>query len=153
MTVYSSTSPEATRALGRNLSQRLAAGDVVLLQGDLGAGKTEFAKGIAEGFKVTERVTSPTFALLNIYQGILPIYHFDLYRLNRAEELYSTGFDEFLEAPGLTLVEWPDIFSAEMPEQYVRVKITNGVQLTERIIEIEWIGSRFAGRTEGSEMF
>lgn len=153
MTVYSSTSPEATRARGYSLSQRLRAGDVVLLQGDLGAGKTEFVKGLAEGLGVIERVTSPTFALLNIYQGVLPIYHFDLYRLNRAEELFEIGFEEFVGGSGLTLVEWPDQFAAEMPEHCVTVKISNGGKLTERVIQIETTGSRYAGRGEGGEGF
>ena len=153
MTVYSSTSPEATRALARNLSRQLRAGDAVLLQGDLGAGKTEFVKGLAEGFGVTEKVTSPTFALLNIYQGVLPIYHFDLYRLNRPEELYEIGFEEFIGGPGLAVVEWPDQFLAELPEQYLQVKIFNGEQFNERIIQIEAIGSLYMGRGEGGETF
>ena len=100
MQIYSSPSAEATRLFARKLSERLQAGDVVWLQGNLGAGKTEFVKGMAEGFGVTDLVTSPTFALLNIYKGRIPLYHFDLYRLNRVEELYEIGFDEFVGGAG-----------------------------------------------------
>ena len=76
-----SASPTETRALARRLSRCLVGGDVLLLQGDLGAGKTEFVKGLAEGLQVTDLVTSPTFTLLNVYHGAMPLYHFDLYRL------------------------------------------------------------------------
>ncbi len=151
MQIYSSASPEATRTFARKLSERLQAGDVVLLQGNLGAGKTEFVKGMAEGFGVTEPVTSPTFALLNLYQGRIPVYHFDLYRLTRAEELYEIGFDEFVGGGGLALVEWPDLFATEMPDEYLKVVIGPGAGLTERTIQVEPHGRRFSKRWEGSE--
>ena len=151
MQIYSSPSAEATRLFARKLSERLQAGDVVWLQGNLGAGKTEFVKGMAEGFGVTDLVTSPTFALLNIYKGRIPLYHFDLYRLNRVEELYEIGFDEFVGGAGVALVEWPELFAAEMPSDYLRVVISLGVGLTERIVEVEPVGSRFVKRWEGSE--
>ena len=148
---YSSQSPEATRAFAHKLGERLQIGDVVLLQGGLGAGKTEFVKGIAEGFGVTEPVTSPTFALMNIYQGRAPLYHFDLYRLNRPEQLFEIGFDEFVGGDGLALVEWPDLFAAEMPDEYLQVVISPGTGLTERTIQVEPKGNRFVKRWEGSE--
>ena len=106
---------------------------------------------MAEGFGVTDLVTSPTFALLNIYKGRIPLYHFDLYRLNRVEELYEIGFDEFVGGAGVALVEWPELFAAEMPSDYLRVVISQGVGLTERTIEVEPVGSRFVKRWEGSE--
>ncbi len=83
---------------------------VVLLNGDLGAGKTCLAQGVAKGLGVTSNtpVTSPSYSLLNIHAGPLPFYHFDLYRLNRIEDLGDLGFDEFAEGDGLTLVEWAD---------------------------------------------
>lgn len=149
--IYSSPSPEATRTFARKLSERLQAGDVVLLQGNLGAGKTEFVKGMTEGFGVTEPVTSPTFALLNIYQGRIPVYHFDLYRLNRPEELYEIGFDEFVGGSGVALVEWPDLFAAEMPDEYLKVIIGPGAGPAERTIRVEPQGRRFSKRWEGSE--
>lgn len=83
---------------------------VVLLSGDLGAGKTCLAQGVARGLEVSSKapVTSPSYSLLNIYSGRLPLYHFDLYRLNRIEDLGDLGFDEYAEGEGVTLVEWAD---------------------------------------------
>jgi tRNA threonylcarbamoyladenosine biosynthesis protein TsaE len=149
--IYSSPSPEATRLFAHKLSARLQAGDVVLLQGNLGAGKTEFVKGMAEGFGVADPVTSPTFALLNIYQGRIPLYHFDLYRLHRVEELFEIGFDEFVGGDGVALVEWPELFAAEMPSDHLQVAISRGEGLTERTIAVEPKGSHFIKRWEGSE--
>jgi tRNA threonylcarbamoyladenosine biosynthesis protein TsaE len=148
---YYSASPQATRELAGRLAQALRAGDVVLLQGALGAGKTEFVKGLAEEMEVTERVTSPTFALLNVYQGTVPIYHFDLYRLESPEELFGIGFEEFMGGDGVAVVEWPDRFPAEMPAEYVGVEILEGHNPTERILRIKTVGARYEGRLEGSE--
>ena len=86
-----------TRALGEKLAGRLQPGDVLLLEGDLGAGKSELTRGIAKGLGVTETVTSPSFTILNVYEsGRFPLYHFDWYRLESSEELYELGMDEYL---------------------------------------------------------
>ena len=150
MQIYSSPSAEATRLFARKLSERLQAGDVVWLQGNLGAGKTEFVKGLATGLGVDEPVTSPTFALLNVYHGRIPLYHFDLYRLNRLEELDGIGFDEFIGGDGLAVIEWPDRFAAALPEEFVKVIIRPGETVTQRVIEIEPTGDRYKDRWEGS---
>ncbi|MBW2688743.1 MAG: tRNA (adenosine(37)-N6)-threonylcarbamoyltransferase complex ATPase subunit type 1 TsaE [Deltaproteobacteria bacterium] len=102
--------PEETRALGRLFGELVAAGLVVLLNGDLGAGKTCFAQGVAGGLGVSSEtpVTSPSYTLLNIHRGRLPFYHFDLYRLSQVDDLADLGYDEFAEGVGLTLVEWAD---------------------------------------------
>ena len=102
--------PEETRALGRMLGECAAAGLVVLLNGDLGAGKTCFAQGVASGLGVPSAspVTSPSYTLLNIQTGRMPLYHFDLYRLSQVDDLADLGYDEFAEGDGLTLVEWAD---------------------------------------------
>ena len=152
MQLYNSSSPKATRELARKLANRLIAGDVVLLQGDLGAGKTEFVKGLAEGLKVTERVTSPTFTLMNLYQGTMPVYHFDLYRLDDAEDLANIGFEEFLGGEGVAIIEWPDLFPTEMPDEYVKVELLPGKNPTERSLQIEIKGNRYARRIEGSDL-
>jgi len=152
MQQYVSQSPESTRMLAKRFSSLLAAGDVVLLQGELGAGKTEFVKGLAEGFGVTERVTSPTFTLLNIYQGSLPLYHFDLYRLDDAEELANIGFGEFLGGDGVAVIEWPDLFSSEMPDEYLKVELRQGDQSAERFLKFVAQGDRYAARLEGSDL-
>lgn len=102
--------PEETRNLGRLLGEFVVAGQVVLLNGDLGAGKTCFAQGIARGLGVSSAspVTSPSYTLMNIHYGRLPLYHFDLYRLSQVDDLADLGYDEFAEGDGLTLVEWAD---------------------------------------------
>ena len=148
-----SASPVETRALARRLSQCLVSGDVLLLQGDLGAGKTEFVKGLAEGLQVTELVTSPTFTLLNVYHGAMPLYHFDLYRLDDAEELDNIGFAEFLGGDGVAVVEWPDRFPTEMPPEHLRVELLLGANEQERFVRIEARGSRYLNRLEGSDLF
>ena len=103
-------SPEETRRLGELLGRLAEAGLVVLLSGDLGAGKTCFAQGVARGLGVPSGapVTSPSYSLMNIHQGRVPFYHFDLYRLSQVDDLTDLGYDEFSEGDGLTLVEWAD---------------------------------------------
>lgn len=109
--------PAQTRELGRRLGRLAGPGLLVLLAGDLGAGKTCFAQGVAEGLGVPadSPVTSPTYTLLNIHQGRLPLYHFDLYRLARVDDLEELGYDEVAEGAGVTLVEWADRLAAPLP--------------------------------------
>jgi len=117
-------SPQETRALGRKLAEALTAGDVLLLWGDLGAGKSEMTRGIAEGLGVTATVTSPSFTILNVYdEGRVPLYHFDWYRLESAEELYEMGMDEYLGGDGVAVVEWPSQCPDAIPETCLSVKI------------------------------
>jgi len=118
-------SPNETRALGRQLAQSLRAGDVLLLWGDLGAGKSEFTRGVAEGLGVTSTVTSPSFTILNVYdEGSLPLYHFDWYRLNGVDELYEMGMDEYLGGDGVAVVEWPSQCPEAIPETHLAVHLT-----------------------------
>jgi len=109
--------PLETRALGRRLGQLAKPGLVVLLAGDLGAGKTCFAQGVADGLgtPADTPVTSPSYTLLNIHCGRLPLYHFDLYRLSAVADLEDLGYDELAEGDGLTLVEWADRLSTPPP--------------------------------------
>ena len=151
MQVYHSVSPEMTQGFAGKLATSLKTGDVILLQGNLGTGKTEFVKGLALGLGVMERVTSPTFALLNVYQGRVPVYHFDLYRLKHAAELAEIGFEEFLGGDGVAVVEWPDLFWDEMPGEFLKVELTTGEDVSTRTIRVESMGARYAGRWEGSE--
>ena len=117
-------SPNETRALGRRLAERLQAGDVLLLYGDLGAGKSEMTRGIAEGLGVSGPVTSPSFTILNVYEdGCIPLYHFDWYRLESAEELYEMGMDEYLGGDGIAVVEWPTQCPEAIPETHLAVKL------------------------------
>ena len=123
-TVITNSAAE-TRELGKRLAEKLKAGDVILLEGDLGAGKSEFARGVAKGLGVTETVTSPSFTILNVYEsGKLPLYHFDWYRLESSEELYELGMDEYLGGNGIALVEWPTQCPDAVPEECLRIRIT-----------------------------
>ena len=117
-------SPAETRALGFRLSAKLRSGDVLLLLGDLGAGKSELTRGIARGLGVTSPVASPSFTILNVYdEGRIPLYHFDWYRLNSAEELFEMGMDEYLGGDGVAVVEWPSRCPEAVPEKYLEVRI------------------------------
>ena len=119
----STKSPAETQRLAAVVAQELKPGMVLCLAGDLGAGKTLFVKAAAKALGVDEAVTSPTFTLVNVYQGRLPVYHFDLYRLEMVEQLTDIGFDEYLHGEGVCLIEWPDAFLAAMPEQYLWIEI------------------------------
>ena len=114
---------EETRALGVRLGQRARAGDFIACCGTLGAGKTTFVQGFAEGYGVGahEYVRSPTFALVHVYRGLTPLYHFDFYRLSCFSEVQDIGFEEYLEARGVVLVEWADKFPQLLPAERLEV--------------------------------
>lgn len=129
-------SPADTRALGERLAHQLKAGDVLLLLGDLGAGKSELTRGIAKGMGIAATVASPSFTILNVYdEGRLPLYHFDWYRLNDAEELYEMGMDEYLGGDGVAVVEWPSQCPEAIPETRLEISI-EPVGETERNITL-----------------
>ncbi len=115
-------SPEQTITLGRLLGEKASPGEIWNLSGPLGAGKTLWVKGLAEGLGVQGNVTSPTFTLQHIYQGRLPLFHFDWYRLKKAQEVENLGFGEWLEKGGVVAVEWGDKFSQLLPAQAVRLQ-------------------------------
>ena len=113
-----------TRALGEELSSSLRPGDVVVLEGELGAGKSELARGIARGLGVRETVTSPSFTILNVYEsGRYPLYHFDWYRLESADELYELGMDEYLGGDGIAVVEWAERCPEAVPKNTIRITL------------------------------
>ena len=130
-----SSSPEATFEYGRTLGGLLQAGDVIALSGDLGAGKTCFVQGVAMGAGVSDRsqITSPTFTLIQEYQGQLPIYHFDVYRLNRAEDLYELGFEEYFYGEGITLIEWAERIPLFLPSEYLAISLQIAPDLTRHL--------------------
>ena len=119
-----SESAEETRKLGERLAEGVRPGDVILLEGPLGAGKSELARGIARGLGVEETVTSPSFTILNVYtSGRIPLYHFDWYRLEIEEELYELGMEEYLGGDGVALVEWPGRCPDALPEKFMMIEI------------------------------
>ncbi|MDD3411597.1 MAG: tRNA (adenosine(37)-N6)-threonylcarbamoyltransferase complex ATPase subunit type 1 TsaE [Eubacteriales bacterium] len=133
-------SPAETRALGTRLAAQLRAGDVLLLTGELGAGKSEFTRGLARGLGVTGYVTSPSFTILQVHdEGRLPLYHFDWYRLESADELYELSMDEYLYGDGVAVVEWPDTIPEAVPETALRVRLT-ALDDTSRRVELEAVG-------------
>lgn len=108
---------EAMQELGRALGRRLRAGDVVCLRGELGAGKTTFTQGLAAGMGVSGAVASPTFTLAHEHPGPTPLYHIDAYRLDSAEELWEIGFEEYLRAGGVVVIEWCERVSEALPDE------------------------------------
>ncbi|HXE72628.1 MAG TPA: tRNA (adenosine(37)-N6)-threonylcarbamoyltransferase complex ATPase subunit type 1 TsaE [Candidatus Nitrosotenuis sp.] len=114
---------EETEALGEALGRSLQAGDVVALYGDLGSGKTTLVRGVCRGLGASEPVSSPTFVLLNVYHGRLPIYHFDAYRLTGSEELWEIGAEELFYGEGVCLVEWAERAADLLPPRRLEVRL------------------------------
>lgn len=118
---YITGSAEETESAGKHIADRLKKGDIVAIHGGLGAGKTALVRGIAARLTPEAQVSSPTFSIVNVYNGEIPLYHFDLYRLEGADDLWSIGFDDYLDGSGICLVEWSER-SGNMGEM-VRVDI------------------------------
>lgn len=108
MKEFITNSVEETLAAAEEVAARLSAGDIILYEGDMGAGKTHFTKGIAKYLEVDDEVTSPTFALVNEYSGKLPLFHFDLYRIDSYDDLYAIGFFDYLDRGGIIAAEWSE---------------------------------------------
>ncbi|MBN2394980.1 MAG: tRNA (adenosine(37)-N6)-threonylcarbamoyltransferase complex ATPase subunit type 1 TsaE [Candidatus Atribacteria bacterium] len=122
--IYTSNSPTETKRLGKKLGSLLQGGDFVAFNGELGAGKTCFIQGIVFGLGCKEQVLSPSFSLIKEYKGMNPIYHFDLYRLTKPEELEELGYEEYFSGNGITLVEWAKKIEEYLPKDFLSVKIT-----------------------------
>ncbi len=146
--------PEATKQVGKNLGQNLSAGSIVALTGELGSGKTTLVQGIGEGLKIKSLIKSPSFLIINEYDGPLPLYHFDLYRLDNAEELLYLGYEEyFYEKRGVVVIEWARKIKDFLPEEYLEIdlKIVNpvrrpffdGVNLSKRKISGQAYGASY----------
>ena len=118
-----SKSPEETQELGRDIGKILKKGDVVALEGGLGAGKTRLTKGIALGLCVSEEITSPTYTIISEYSGSLLLYHMDAYRLKGADDFMNLGAEELLYGNGVCVIEWSNIVEDMLPEHTIRIKI------------------------------
>ena len=120
---YLSHSPEETEHIGEMLGRRLRPGTVVAYRGGLGMGKTAFTRGLARGLGCAGRVTSPTFTIVNEYDGATPLFHFDMYRLGSSDELFDIGWDDYLARGGVCAVEWSERVSDALPEDTIFVDI------------------------------
>jgi tRNA threonylcarbamoyladenosine biosynthesis protein TsaE len=139
-----SHSEKETQLIGRNLGKLLDKGDIVCLNGDLGTGKTVFVKGLAKAIGIDEYITSPTFTIVNEYDSEIPLYHFDVYRINSPDEMYEIGFEEYIDNKGIVVIEWADIISEIIPEENVHVLISKFDKNYDlREIEISFNGERF----------
>ena len=140
---YLSHSETETEAAGQALAAKLRPGDVVAYRGDLGAGKTAFTRGLARGLGCHGRVTSPTFTIVNEYEGPTPLFHFDLYRLGGEEELWDIGWEDYLARNGVCAVEWSEIAPGALPENtvYVTLRRRPGAE-EERDILVEGVEGR-----------
>jgi len=141
--IIETTSPEETAELGRKLGERLRPGDVLALVGPLGAGKTQLTKGLALGVGAESTATSPTFKLVNEYDGRITLYHIDAYRLRGAGDLVSLGCDEFFDGDGAAVVEWADRVAAALPAEHLRIDIAITGAASRRFI-VEARGTRAA---------
>ena len=140
---FLSHSTEETEQIGEMLARRLRAGDVLAFTGALGMGKTAFTRGLARGLACRGRVTSPTFTIVNEYEGKTPLFHFDMYRLGSSEELFDIGWDDYLARGGVCAVEWSERVSDALPEDTVFIDIARGAQdENTRVITVR--GGRFA---------
>ena len=138
-----SKSVEQTNKLGESLGRLLKQGDIICLTGDLGAGKTAFTKGIGVGMDVKELITSPTYTIINEYNGIIPLYHFDVYRLEGVEEMYELGYEEYFFGDGAVVIEWADIVKDIIPKERLWITMLRGKHEATRDIIIEATGERY----------
>ena len=116
-------SEENTREIGEKLGKLLFPGSVICLIGDLGAGKTTMTQSLAKSLEVDDYITSPTFTIVNEYEGRMPLYHFDVYRIGCSEEMYDIGFDEYIDSEGVCIIEWANIIEDILPDDYLKIEL------------------------------
>ena len=133
---YKTFSREETENIGAMLGGKLKEGDIVCLFGDLGVGKTAFISGIAKALGIRDYVTSPTFTVVNEYEGDIPLFHFDVYRVYDPDELYNIGFEEYFFRDGVVCIEWADLIPSLIPKKHTDVIIQKGKDPAERKITI-----------------
>jgi tRNA threonylcarbamoyladenosine biosynthesis protein TsaE len=146
MNKFETHSFDETVEVGKRLGNILKPGDVIWLSGDLGTGKTALTNGIAKALDINEYITSPTFTLVNEYEGSMPLYHFDVYRISDPDEMFDIGFDEYINNGGVSVIEWGEQIKDILPKEIIRVTIKKNLQkgLDVREITIEFIGERYS---------
>ena len=132
-------SEEETFEFAKEMAQNAKSGDIYCLRGDLGVGKTVFTKGFAKGLEIEEHITSPTFTIVNEYEGKLPFYHFDVYRIGDIDEMYDIGFEEYIFGSGVCLIEWAELIKELIPQNAVWINIEKDLEkgFDYRKIEVE----------------
>ena len=138
--VYETYSPQETFDIGKRMGEEALPGTVITLDGDLGAGKTLFTKGFADGLGITEPVNSPTFTILQEYEGgRLPLYHFDVYRIGDPAEMEEIGFDDYIFGDGACLIEWSELIAELIPEEATRITIERDAEKGDdyRVISVD----------------
>lgn len=146
MLVTTTDSVEQTRALAAAVAELARPGDLLLLVGDLGAGKTAFTQGFGAGLGVEDQITSPTFALVQGYSGRLNMHHLDVYRLEQIDEALDLGLSELLDDGSVTLIEWGDTIISTLPRDYLEVRVSFGEGADDRTIELHPVGSSWRAR-------
>ncbi len=141
-------SVDDTRALAAEIATLAAPGDLVVLAGDLGTGKTAFAQGFARGLGVDEPVTSPAFILVRTYEGRLPLIHLDVYRLEQMQELVDLGIAELLDEGGVTLVEWGDAVTPGLPSDFLEVRLEASDGPDDRLLTVRSVGRSWPPRAQ-----
>jgi len=139
-------SPDETLAVAKAVGELLRPGDVVSLAGDLGTGKTVFARGVARALGVSDPVVSPSFTIVREYEGRVPVVHVDVYRIGTFQELHDLGFEEVVREDAVTLVEWGDAVDRMLPADRLEVRLAAGAGDDERVIEIEGCGRSWRAR-------
>jgi len=139
-------STDETLELARAVGELLRPGDVISLIGELGAGKTVFARGVARALGVTELVVSPTFTIVREYEGRVPLVHVDVYRIDAVQELHDLGFEEVVRDDAVTIVEWGDMIDGLLPGDRLDIRLTPGAADDERVVEIEGHGRSWSAR-------
>ncbi len=134
MNEYITNSPETTESAAKDFASTLKGNEVVALYGGLGMGKTTFVRGLCSYFGIDSGVSSPTFAIVNEYSGDIKIFHFDMYRINSWDDLYSTGFFDYI-GQGLCIIEWSENIESALPDETVRVEFQKGENDNDRIIK------------------
>lgn len=132
--------------MAARLADLLDGGDLILLVGELGAGKTTFVQGLGKALGVAETITSPTFTLAREYRGELPLHHLDVYRLEHIAEVLDLALPELLDSPAVTLIEWGDAIIPALPAEYLEVRLEYGDDDDERVVTLRCVGNRWAAR-------
>lgn len=143
---FLTNSVKETFHLGFNIGKNSSSGDIICLIGDLGTGKTHLTKGIANGLDISDHITSPTFTIVNEYNGRLKLYHFDVYRVNDPDEIEAIGFDEYIFSDGVSIIEWANYIDELIPKEdamYIYINKLNEDNLNAREITVEYTNKKY----------